>query len=136
MTLPHDAGARRFYRVAVSRLSDAKILLRHGGTTNGAMYLAGFGVECMLKALALERTPPSGRQSVMESFRGTRGHDLGWLKSRCPMPAFSAEVRRAFVRVSTWSTDLRYDARHKKRHEAELFLAAAESVVTFVEGEL
>ena len=49
--------------VAERRLADAKCLLESGdaGRVNGAMYLAGFVIECLLKALLLERHPNLSR---------------------------------------------------------------------------
>jgi hypothetical protein len=49
----------QFRAVAELRMDDARALLRTGqnARTNGAMYMAGFVVECLLKALLLERHP-------------------------------------------------------------------------------
>jgi HEPN domain-containing protein len=60
MGLPHSRGARLFYRAALHRYDDAALLLEAGRTT-GAVYLAGYTVECMLKALVLAGVPASFR---------------------------------------------------------------------------
>ncbi len=58
MALPRAAEARRYYRAAKQRYEDAQMLLEAGRTT-GAVYLAGYAVECILKALLLANvTPP------------------------------------------------------------------------------
>jgi hypothetical protein len=49
---------RRFRVAALQRFEDAQILLDNDRAT-GAVYLAGYAVECLLKAVLLERTPAS-----------------------------------------------------------------------------
>jgi hypothetical protein len=45
MALPKPVEARRYYRAAVQRFDDAQLLLEQSRTT-GAVYLAGYTVEC------------------------------------------------------------------------------------------
>ncbi len=73
--MPTAPEARRFYRVAKERFDDALFLLA-GGRTTGAVYFAGYAVECMLKALILSRLTGKARRTTAESFRGTKGHDF------------------------------------------------------------
>jgi hypothetical protein len=49
--------ARRFDRAAIQRFDDAQFLLS-GSRTNAAVYLAGYSVECMMKALILSTSAP------------------------------------------------------------------------------
>ena len=49
MAVPHSSEARMFYRCAWQRLDEGELLLTHQMTV-AAVYLAGYGVECMLKA--------------------------------------------------------------------------------------
>lgn len=46
-----------FFKVALQRFEEAQILLKNKKNV-GAMYLAGYTVECMLKPLLLRPTPP------------------------------------------------------------------------------
>jgi HEPN domain-containing protein len=55
MGLPNSKAARQFWRSSKQRFDDAELLLKAGHTT-GAVYLAGYGVECMLKALLVNST--------------------------------------------------------------------------------
>ena len=58
MAIPASIEARLYYRCAFQRHEDAQILLRADHTT-GAVYLAGYGVECILKALVLHFNRPT-----------------------------------------------------------------------------
>jgi hypothetical protein len=78
MGLPHASEARRFYRAAWQRFDDAGLLLAAGRTT-GAVYLAGYTIECMLKALILASVASHRRENWLREFRGSQAHDLEWL---------------------------------------------------------
>ena len=48
-------GRTDLHKAGLKRLGDAKALLRKGRARGrGAMYLAGYAVECKLKAIAME----------------------------------------------------------------------------------
>ncbi len=81
MGLPHVQEARSFYQSAKQRFENAEFLLEAERTT-GAIYLAGYSVECMLKALILSTVPPDQRVERLASFRGARAHDFDWLKAK------------------------------------------------------
>ena|SRR2546426_188654 len=78
MGLPQSREARLYYRGGKQRFEDAQFLLREGRTT-GAVYLAGYTVECFLKALILASVAPGLRQQLLEEFRGSRAHSIEWL---------------------------------------------------------
>jgi hypothetical protein len=78
--------------VADRRFDDAKVLLEHK-RTNGAMYLGGFVVECLLKALLLEHFPRlqsarlPGKQSEEDRYLWMlcyRQHDLEGIVAKLP----------------------------------------------------
>jgi hypothetical protein len=138
MSLPEAPEARPFYQSAKQRFDDAEFLLMSLRTT-GAVYLAGYGIECMLKALILEATPAGGRDEILASFRGARAHDYDWLKAKYQGqggPSFPAAVARHFTLVNPWSTDLRYRAGAIKRNDAEAFLNAAKAIMEWADGRL
>ena len=136
MALPQVRQARPFYRSARQRLEDAQFLLEAERTT-GAVYLAGYSVECMLKALVLSVAPAGERDEVLASFRGARAHDYDWLKARyferggAPFPR---AVAKAFSLVNTWTTELRYMAGALRRGDAESFLKAAQEIMAWADG--
>lgn len=135
MAVPHSKEARRFYRCALQRHEDALILLLASHTT-GAVYLAGYGVECILKALVLDGLTPLERQAMLDSFRGSRAHDFQWLRDKYLLnrgSRFPPNVSEAFTLVKDWSTDMRYQPESLKRDEAESFLTAAEIIIDWAD---
>jgi HEPN domain-containing protein len=137
MTRRKSSDSRFFLRCALMRFEEAMVLFDAGFTT-GAVYLAGYAVECVLKALLLSTVPASQRPSVLASFRGNLGHDLVWLCERyyaCGGTRFPKAAARSFTLISDWSTDLRYSPR-KEFEEADAFLRAAEAVLFWAKVRL
>ncbi len=129
---------RLFYRCAAERFEDAEILLRAGRTT-GAVYLAGYSVECILKALILSVVPPGSVAAELHSFRGQRAHEYNWLRDRYRISgraSFPRDVNQRFTLVNNWLTDLRYVPRILRESEAESFLKAAEAIILWARGRL
>jgi len=53
----------RFLRVALQRLEDAEVLLTNRRTT-GAIYMAGYAVECAMKGVLLAHVPRSNKKRL------------------------------------------------------------------------
>ena len=80
MGMPKSKEARLFYRAAEQRFTDAQFIFRKGDRTTAAVYLAGYAVECFLKALILSQLP--GRDAEMlKQFRGGKAHDYDWFET-------------------------------------------------------
>jgi HEPN domain-containing protein len=138
MAIPASIEARLFYRCAFQRYEDAVVLLRAEHTT-GAVYLAGYGVECILKALVLSTSAPAARSQMLKLFRGTKAHDFEWLRTQYLLgagPPFSREVIEAFTLVNTWSTGMRYLPRKLRKDAAASFLTAARNIIHWADGRL
>jgi hypothetical protein len=138
MSVPNSGEARLYYRCAYQRFEDAQILLGADHTT-GAVYLAGYGVECMLKALVLASLVPPALGVMLGSFRGPKAHDFEWLRLQYYQNGgarFPREINQAFTLVSDWSTDLRYVPRSIKLDEAKGFLDASDQILTWANGRL
>lgn len=138
MSLPQTAEARTFYRSAWERLEDAQFLMQ-GKRTTGATYLAGYAVECMLKALILLLLPPRGRSETLAAFRGAKGHDYEWLTELYRAkggPALPFKVAQRFALVSDWSVDMRYRPGAVKEIDAQTFLRATKEIMTWGDGRL
>lgn len=130
MPPPADPDARRFYQAAVQRLADARALLKVDRPT-GAVYLGGYSVECVLKALILTHTSRGRRAGVVATFRGTAAHDFGWLRTRYLRAGgaeFDPVTLRALGRVGFWKPNLRYEPGVLRVAAAADFLAAVESI--------
>ncbi len=129
---------RLFRRGSLQRMDDARLLLEAGRTT-GAVYLAGYGVECILKALLLAHVPVTTRSAVFKSFRGARAHDPQWLREeyrRIGGPPPPTGVAQAFTFVSVWTTDLRYGPSVKSQRDAERFHRACDLIIGWATGRL
>src|SRR5438045_57822 len=122
MATPSSSNARLFYRCAIERYEDAQILLKNERTT-GAVYLAGYGIECILKALILSVVRPDESHSVLSSFRGQRGHSYDSLKEIYQKNGgshFPPQVKQQFtLAAQSWSPDYRYKPGSMKLGEAE-----------------
>lgn len=137
MGLPDSAEARLFYRSAKQRFEDARFLMPE--RTTGAVYLAGYSVECMLKALILALVPAKRKVETVAEFRGARAHDYDWLRARYfenGGPPFPAEIAKAFALVNTWDTELRYRPGMLSPREADAFLLAVEAILVWADGRL
>ena len=93
------------------------------------MYLAGYTVECFLKAMLPASVASKLRRELLLEFRGNRGHDierLGLLYRRHVRGPIPGDITRHLTRVASWSTDLRYETGLMRSREAEEFM---ESVI-------
>lgn len=127
---------RRFCRIAERRLEEAAVL-RHLGYNSGAVYLAGYAVECMLKALALAQIPLPQHDETVHEFRNRFGHDFESLRARyLSNLRFPLEISRAFSSARTWSTELRYDDRSWRNEPTDKFLGDVRTIVNWCKGRL
>lgn len=133
-----DPHIQMYRRAAGHRYDAAEFLVSHGWNIDG-VYLAGYVVECSLKALILANTPPKDRPAIVaETFRGKLGHDYERLRRllRGKGVTIPTDVRQQFLRVTHWSTDLRYSSRAILTRDAERFLEAAEFIRQWMERSL
>jgi hypothetical protein len=135
---PRDQTARFYYRAANQRWDDAQFLL-DAGRELAAVYIAGYAVECLLKALILTQVPAHERDRVLKSFRGGKAHDYDWLRDvyyRRGGSRFPPAVVQAFTVVGSWSVDLRYQPGTLDAEEADEFFAQARVVLDWAATRL
>lgn len=138
MAVPRSSDARLYYRCAFQRLEEAE-LLRHHKYHTAAVYLAGYGVECLLKALILSSIPARAQPGVLRTFRGGQAHDFEWLRTRYATnggAVFPSETNRQFSLVNIWTTNLRYMPRMLNAGEAEDFMNAAAGIIRWADGRM
>ncbi|MBY0514825.1 MAG: HEPN domain-containing protein [Gemmataceae bacterium] len=141
MASPSDKDARRFYRAAGQRLEDAGYLA-DGGRTTAAVYLAGYCVECLWKALIIVQAGKERKKDVLDLFRGAGAHNFDWLRSLydkyggSPPPKKDKALSAAFLVVASWRTDLRYDPGTMPQDDADEFLSAARRVWKWADERL
>jgi hypothetical protein len=137
MAIPTDIEARRYYRVAFQRLDDGEALLSIS-RPRAAIYLTGYAIECILKALLLTVTPVGERAQVLATFRGAVGHNIEWLRAQLVQRIgnLPVEENRHVSLVSSWSTDLRYEPGPGDHDDAEAFLASADTILNWADGRM
>ena len=138
MSTPTRPIPRKFYRVAYQRFEEAEVLFE-AGYYIGAVYLAGYAIECILKTLILEATPEQDHAAVEAEFRGQRAHDYEWLRHRYVQtraPAWPADISQALTFVGTWETSLRYTPGVGDRRDASRFLAEARKIIAWADGRM
>ncbi len=136
MSKPTSIHARKFYRVALQRQEDAEILMRNN-RFGAAVYLAGYAVECMLKALVLASSPASRQEEIVRGFRGARGHSFDALREeykRCGMAPIPKDVAEALLIVNRWDVDLRYEPSAPRPKLVRRFVEAGKRVCDWAEG--
>lgn len=105
------------------------------------MYLAGYAVECMLKALIFSSIPESRHGELLDVWRRERrGHDLEGLREEY-LRSGGARFPREFVRqfslvAGLWDVNLRYEPRRVPVKELFTFIDAARDIVELVERRL
>lgn len=131
------SSGREFQRAASQRLTTAEFLLDNQFTLD-AYYLAGYAIECALKALMVELSAEAERSDVLDKIKsGSRMHSPevlnGFLKDHGrPIPLGLVKRLRRFP----WSTALRYETGRKPVGETRGFLKVAKLVYDWVEGEI
>ena len=112
-----------FQRLAVERLEDAKALFR-AERFGAAHYIAGYAIECGLKALICRRI------AAAEEFPDKDGkryytHDLGALLRMAALESEMASteaLRENWSRIKDWDPEMRYQS--SLRDVADVFLRA------------
>jgi HEPN domain-containing protein len=138
MGLPQVTEARLFYRAAKQRYDDAQLLLDARRTT-GAVYLAGYTVECFLKALVLVTLAAGARKTLLREFRGSRAHDIEWLGAlyrQQPGVSMPREIARHLARVASWSTELPYATGLLKKRDADEFMESVVALSKWADGKM
>jgi HEPN domain-containing protein len=138
MAPPQDPDARKYYRAAIQRLSEAEIILTKAELPSPAIYLAGYAVECMLKALILARTQVNHRAEARRRLREDLGHNLRRLRDEAGVRGANPPVivTSGLLFVSSWSPALRYEPGPAQMSDARRFLAATRSVVVWAERSI
>jgi hypothetical protein len=153
--MPEFDGISEYVKSGLRRLRDAEELLQPptlypqeqgAGTRHlrGAVYLAGYGVECLLKAYLISRQRNCARLSEardvirasglpIRDICGEAGHDLRYLLRLTDLEASMNPEKRWQMSLSAkWSSSWRYDPRPVSREDAEARIEAARSLVDWI----
>jgi hypothetical protein len=131
--------SRDFQRAAAQRFTSAEALLRDKLTLD-AQYIGGYTMECSLKALILELTPPADKPDQLQRITaGSRMHRLDVLFGELRNLNSSLDIPRFIVkrmRRLAWSPNLRYESGSRDTGETIAFLKTAKAIYDWVEGQL
>ena len=103
-----------FQRLAELRLTEAKLLLDNG-QPSGAYYLAGYSVECALKAVIASgfranEIPDKSRVNSIYTHNLKDLLNLAGLRSLLEDDMNrSSDLRESWATISTWSEQARYE---------------------------
>ena len=147
-------GITHYIKAAPRRLADARELLQHPTYEKGARdaghrhlrgaaYLAGYAVECALKAYIISRIPgcqtfSQARERLPVDMSGARSHDFRLLAQATDLESdllSRPELAGHWVWCRKWQPDLRYDGTHMtSKGDARRMVDAAEVIWRWVEA--
>ena len=127
-----EQDVRKFFRAADQRLKAAEFLYANRFYLD-SVYLAGYVVECSLKALILAHTLLNIYAQAYERLtRGSKAHEFDFLKATLQRSPINVVLPKAihdyFRRVNTWSTALRYETSIGDPDRARLLLEAVRAI--------
>ena len=124
--------------------SDAK--QRH---LRGAMYLAGYAVECLLKAYLIQQedTPTlsramrsldkfrisKGQKAVKDIAHTAAGHQIVYLVKLTNLETYPGYDEKLWGRVGKWQSSWRYESGWVEQKKAQEFLKDVEVVVRWLQ---
>jgi hypothetical protein len=140
---PHS-GISEQYKASLHRMEDARVLFA-GRRWRGAMYLAGYAVECRLKYKLMRQWKCFSLEELDQKL-AAKGvvetaftHNLaqlivragGWGRLRANNAMWAA-----FGDVNEWQPAWRYDSSPASREVAGTFLESSQRLVDWIENNL
>jgi len=112
-------------------MADARTLLPARSDSVGPVYLAGYAIECSLKALLQRRGHRFPRPDI-------KGHDLRhlWKKSDLSLNDIPRSYGIEAYYLESWSTDLRYVVGVEFPGSCEDMVAGAGALVDYLQKKL
>ena len=154
-------GISEYLKAAIQRLEDALELLqpptlypnRSDAKTRhlrGAMYLAGYALECIIKAYIITRfkaqtleeairIAPASKRRLMKKLNTVDGHNLRLLISLTDMGiplAGNVSMLRHWTICLTWDSGWRYNPRPVRVEHAREFVDAAAQVHAWISRQI
>lgn len=142
----HD-GVSELAGASRQRLADAKVLL-NASRWRGAMYMAGYAVECLLKTRLMhiydcknlrELEDLLRQRSILPVNRTVFTHQLEDLLRLTPgynRLMRNREMLPLFNKVNQWTPNWRYTSKSTNRREAIEFMTSIESFMQWIDNNL
>lgn len=162
--MPFRDTAREYKRAADRRFDDAHELMQaptwEGQRSDagqrhlrGAMYLAGYTVECLLKAYIIGqmnaqtlgeateildvRRTSKGLEPVKNILRTAAGHRIAYLVQLTNLPTdFPNFDLKLWGRLGGWQSSWRYEGDMVGQTEAEAFMADVQAAVDWLSSKM
>ena len=123
--------AEGWIAVANERAADAEAIEKDRPASVGSVYMAGYAVECSLKALLQKRGIPTPTS-------GSKGHNLHelWGASGLRLSKLKDPAGNQTFFLEDWDTALRYEINLPlKGHSAKELVAGAKQLNRFLQAE-
>ena len=154
---------RDYVKSGPRRLKDAEELMepptadaqRSDASTRhlrGAMYLAGYAVECYLKAYLIEQEgclylsdaqkrinecrQRAGREPIRDIAHSASGHSIGYLLGLTNLEMQHGFEVKLWGRLAEWKASWRYDPSLATRTEAEAFLKDVQTATRWIQPKI
>jgi hypothetical protein len=129
---------RDFLKVALQRLTAAEEIMQTLQLNLEAQYIAGYSVECSLKALILDKTAESDRPALLERLtHGAASHRPEILLDALRKQGVSLTPDLAKrMRRFDWTTDLRYETGRRPTGETNGLLRTASTIYEWVREQI
>jgi len=122
-----------FHKLAAIRIKEARVLLDRK-CYQGAYYLAGYAVECALKACIAKLTQAHDFPPKPDVVRSLYQHDLASLLNRADLKSALESREQAMIQfklnwavVKDWSGQKRYDHQIDAKRARDLYRAITNS---------
>jgi HEPN domain-containing protein len=129
---------KTYRRAATQRLGAAEFLLKNSKYYLDALYLAGYAVECAMKAMILDGTPRSKwADAINEIGSGAKAHGTDYLRGilRRREVSVPPDVDQCLNEIrNEWDTSLRYVGSSLPQSEVISFVDCALKVCNWAGG--
>lgn len=108
---------------SLERGEDADAMLPDRSQSAGPVYMAGYAIECMLKAYLQQ-------EGIQFSTSGRKGHDLRglWKQAGLQLSDLGDKNGNRVFFVEDWSTDMRYQTEAPKNRMPKELVKAAKQI--------
>ena len=123
--------AQEWLTVANERAADAEAMLRSRPNSIGPVYMAGYAIECTLKAYLQSR-------GIRFPAHGSEGHNLKglWRASKFKLRELNDQTGNKTFFIDSWSTQLRYEQVFKHSLSSESLVDGAKRVTNWIQQKI
>lgn len=123
--------AKDWITVADERAADAEAMLPSREDSAGPIYMAGYAIECSLKAYLQSR-------GTRFPAHGAGGHDLRelWRSSKFKLRELNDQIGNKTFFIHSWSTDLRYEQGFEHSLSSKELVKGAKTLSNWIQQQI